>query len=110
MPVNKAETRFRNAVRKAGVHLAAKNDRFYPRLYTYQSEGVFFDAELNELHQIDIRYKNAEPVWFTFLNLDMLNSQRLHAAGFEMMFREVDTFSGKTRQAFYKAPEKTQVA
>jgi hypothetical protein len=110
MPANKAEIKFRNAVRKAGVSLAAKNDRFIPRLYTYQSESVFLDAELNELHHYDIHYKNAEPVWFTFSNLDMLNSQRLHAAGFQMMFREVDTFGGKIRQAFYKAPEKERMA
>ncbi len=110
MPANKNETKFRNAVRKAGVPLAAKNDRFFPRLYTYQSESVFLDAQLNELHHFDIHHKNAEPVWFTFTNLDILNSQRLHAAGFEFMFREVDTFGGKIRQAFYKAPEKERMA
>jgi hypothetical protein len=110
MPANKAETKFRNAVRKAGVNLAAKNDRFIPRLYTYQSESVFLDAELNELDYYDLHYKNAEPVWFTFSNLDMLNSQKLHAAGFQFMFRDLEIRGGKVRQAFYKAPEKERMA
>ena len=106
MPVNKNETQFRNAVRKAGLPLAGKSDGYYPSLYVYQSEGTYLDAELKELHYYDVRYKAAEPVWFYFTNITLYQTQLLHQAGFEFKFVEVDSSKGKMRKAFYKAPAK----
>ena len=107
MPANKNETRFRNAVRKAGVPLAAKNDRYFPSLYIYQKENVYLDAQGKELGWYEVHYKEeADPVWFTFSNLDMFNSQKLHAAGFEFRFEELMIGKSKTRVSFYKAPAK----
>jgi hypothetical protein len=106
MPANKNETKFRNAVRKAGVSLAAKSDGYYPSLHVYQAEGVYLDADLKELHYYDVHYKAAEPVWFYFSNIDLYNSQLLTAAGFGLKFVEVKSGQGKMRKAFYKAPEK----
>ena len=105
MPANKNEIKFRNAVRKAGVPLAAKNDRYFPSLYIYQIER-FLDADGQELHYYDVHYKSAEPVWFTFTNLNMYQAQKLHAAGFEFRFEMLETSRGKATVGFYKAPVK----
>jgi hypothetical protein len=105
MPANSNEIKFRNAVKRAGVNLANKTANGYYSFYTYQDEGTFLDENLNVIHYYDVRYKNAQPVWFTFHSIDLFRSQQLHAAGFEFKFVEIPAERGtKKRVGFYKAP------
>ena len=92
-----SKIQFRNAAKKAGVSINT------------ESEYARFRATITHSYDINNKTvmwnKKEDMVGFELIGIDLRDSHRLHAAGFELVIATVPHYQGTTRTAYiYRLP------